>query len=80
MVTAKPFMLGEYGSREAGDGGEAKRQWFLGALATMKAGQFPNLKALVYFDSTKDCGWAVDSSSASLAGYSEMGTDAFFRP
>jgi hypothetical protein len=44
----------------------AQMQWFLGALATMKSGQFPNLKALVYFDSTKDCGWNVDSSSASL--------------
>jgi len=76
----KPFMLGEYGSPEAGDGGTAKRQWFLDALKVMKAGQFPNLKALVYFDSSRDCSWRIDTSPTALDGFAQMGADNFFHP
>ena len=76
----KPFMLGEYGTVEGDDGGGAKRRWFVDALASMKAGQFPNLKALVYFDSPKGCGWRVDSSTASLDGFRRMGADGYFKP
>jgi hypothetical protein len=77
----KPFMLSEWGSRESNVDSNAKGQWFLDARNTLKSGMYPNLKALVYFDSNPpECQWAVDSSSASLNGYLAMASDPFFNP
>jgi chitodextrinase len=78
----KPFMLGEYGSDEPLEGQPSKGDWFLGARDTLSgtAGEgprFPNLKALVYFDSDRTddsgCAWQIDSSSSALAGFRALG-------
>ena len=74
-------MLSEWGSRESNVDSNAKGQWFLDARNALKSGMFPNLKALVYFDSNpSECQWAVDSSQASLNGYLAMARDPFFNP
>jgi hypothetical protein len=73
-----PLMLSEYGTVEAGDGGTAKGKWFTDGAAAMK--RFPQLKAVVAFDSTRDCPWRVDSSSASLHGFADMGNNPYFHP
>jgi hypothetical protein len=78
----KPFMLAEYGSAEHQSDPFAKGQWFRDALASLKAGAFPNLKALVYFDSAKtgECDWRVDTTSHSLDGYRDMASDPYLNP
>ncbi|HYU51334.1 MAG TPA: hypothetical protein VEK37_00245, partial [Gemmatimonadaceae bacterium] len=77
----KPFMLSEWGSRESDVDPNAKSQWFVGARDAMKAGTFPNLKALVYFDSNPSaCRWAIDTSQASLDGFRALAADPYFNP
>ena len=77
----KPFMLSEWGSRESDVDLSGKGQWFLNARTTLKNGRFPNLKALVYFDSNPpECHWAVDTTTNSLNGYTAMAADLFFNP
>jgi beta-mannanase len=78
----KPFMLSEFGSRENDLDPLAKGQWFRDALATLKAGTFPKLKALVYFDSNRahECDWRIDTSPASLAGFRRLGSDPYLNP
>jgi hypothetical protein len=86
----KPFMLGEYGSDEPLPGQPSKGDWFLGARdalsgATDGASRFPNLKALVYFDSDRTsepsgCAWQVDSTSSALAGIRALGADPYLSP
>jgi hypothetical protein len=85
----KPFMLGEYGSDEPLAGQPSKGSWFTRARDAMNGAgtggisRFPNLKALVYFDSdhtsSSGCAWHINSSEASLAGFRAMGADAYFQ-
>jgi hypothetical protein len=77
----KPFMLAEYGTRESDSDALAKGRWFRDALSTLKGGAFPNLKALVYFDSNhSDCDWGIDTSQASLDGFRELASDPYLNP
>jgi hypothetical protein len=78
----KPFMLAEYGSSEHPADPLAKGRWFEQELATLKSGFFPNLKALVYFDSDTGgaCNWRIDTSRASLEGFRALASDRFLRP
>jgi hypothetical protein len=78
----KPFMLSEYGSAEHQTDTLAKGQWFRDALSSLKSGAFPNLKALVYFDSDKtgQCDWRLDTSATSLDGFAQMGQDPYLNP
>jgi hypothetical protein len=89
----KPFMMGEYGSDEPLAGQPSKGSWFLGARDVMSgasnggASRFPNLKALVYFDSdhttsayTSGCAWHINSSESSLAGFRALGADPYLQP
>jgi beta-mannanase len=85
----KPFMLGEYGSDEPLAGQPSKGSWFTRARDAMNGAgtggisRFPNLKALVYFDSdhtsSSGCAWHINSSESSLAGFRAMGADAYFQ-
>jgi hypothetical protein len=86
----KPFMLGEYGSDEPLEGQPSKGEWFTRARDALSGAaggtpMFPNLKALVYFDSDHSaegsgCAWQVDSSSSALAGFRALGADPYLRP
>ena len=77
----KPFMLSEYGTRESDVDPQAKQRWFVDGLAALKSGAFPNLKALVYFDShPKACNWRIDSSKAALDGFRQLANDSYFSP
>ncbi|MEU4164960.1 glycosyl hydrolase [Actinoplanes sp. NPDC026670] len=62
----RPVMLGEFGSTE--DGGD-KAQWFRDLNATLKAGAYPDLKLLTYFDLNKEEPWSPGSSPAALAAF-----------
>jgi hypothetical protein len=63
----KPFMLGEYGSVDDPAQPGRKATWFNRQVAQLA--NFPNLRALVYFDRNQDCDWRVGSAPGSLAAY-----------
>jgi beta-mannanase len=63
----KPFMLGEYGTVDDPGQPGRKADWFAGERS--QVAQFPNLRALVYFDRNQDCDWRVGSAPGSLAAY-----------
>jgi hypothetical protein len=75
----KPLMLSEYGSREGTSG--QKGQWFRDELTTLKAGAFPKLKAVVYFDvHPSECDWRIDSSPEALDGFKALAADPLMNP
>jgi hypothetical protein len=63
----KPFMLGEYGTVDDPGQPGRKATWF--ARQIEQLGNFPNLRALVYFDRNQDCDWRVGSAPGSLGAY-----------
>ena len=71
---AKPYMLAEYGSVEGSAG--AKGQWFLGESSSISGR--PRIKAVVYFNESKDCNWPVTTSSSSVAGFRSAGLSCWF--
>ena len=76
---AKPWMAVEWGAQEDPAVPGRKGQWIIDALATAKT--WPELKGLIYFDEIKDGRpWITDSSSSSMAGYAQMGADAYLHP
>ena len=77
---SKPWGLAEYGTVE-GASPTDKAQWMEDAVSTAQS-QFPNLKALVYFDANdttngRSCNWTIGSSPDSVAGFAAAGTDSY---
>jgi alkanesulfonate monooxygenase SsuD/methylene tetrahydromethanopterin reductase-like flavin-dependent oxidoreductase (luciferase family) len=77
---SKPWGLAEYGTVEGANPTD-KAQWLENAVSTAQS-QFPNLKALVYFDSNdstngRSCTWTVGSSSDSVAGFAAAGAESY---
>jgi hypothetical protein len=66
-VADKPVLLAEVGSSETGG---SKAAWITRALTTELAG-FPRVRALVWFDITKERedAWTVRSSPAAFAAW-----------
>jgi len=63
----KPLMLSEIGSCESGAG---KKAW-LSEFYSVLAGNFPAIKAFVWFDAKKECDWSVflDGTTVPADGY-----------
>ena len=59
-------MISEFGVTE--DGGD-KAAWFNDMNAQLQSGQYPELKALVFFDINKEEPWSAASSAASLSAF-----------
>jgi beta-mannanase len=72
----KPFMVAETGSCE--QGGD-KARW-IDDIRTGLRSDFPNVRAIVWFDAKKLCDWRASSSDASLAAYRAMASDPYFNP
>jgi hypothetical protein len=72
----KPFMVAETASCEQGG---SKAAWLEGARRQIKTA-FPNIKALVWFDSLQECDWRVTSSPASLLAFRALAADSYFKP
>jgi hypothetical protein len=67
----KPVFVVEFGVMDDPDDPDRKADWFR-EVADL-AHDWPNLKALIYFDKVKDgWPWNSDSSTESLAGYRDM--------
>jgi hypothetical protein len=75
--SGKPMMAGEYGCQER-DPGE-KAAWIDQARVTLKQ-RFPDLRAVVYFDSDRDYDWRIDTSLSAFEAFAAMGADPHFRP
>jgi hypothetical protein len=72
---ARPLMLAEFGSVEQTGNVAGKQNWFT-AVPSQAAAE-PQIKALVYFDSTGACDWAPDSSAPSFRGFTAMTAAGF---
>ncbi len=69
---SKPFMLAEYGTVEDPANPAGKAEWFTAEDRALASGQFPNLKALSYFDHPAppaSCNWSISTSPGSITSY-----------
>ncbi len=73
----KPWMVVEYGAQEDPGDPSRKGAWLKDMLDTVKT--WPLLKALIYFDSTKEYPWDTDSSSRTMAAYASISADQHLR-
>jgi hypothetical protein len=81
---SKPLAFSEWGSKEDPDDPGRKAAWFHEALATLRT-QYPDVKAVVYFDERKEergtvNDWRIDTSSDSLAAFAAIANDPYFEP
>ena len=79
----KPYLVGEHGSVEDPYLPRRKQQWFLNERERIKT-QFPNLRALFYFDIDRGArdgaNWRLDTSRAALEGFRTLARDPYFNP
>jgi endoglucanase len=65
-ISSRPMMIAETASTESGG---SKAAWITSAFATEIPLSFPRLRAVVWFDHSKETSWPVDSSTTALAAY-----------
>lgn len=65
----KPMMIGEFGVEERGPG--QKAQWIEQAAEDL-ATRFPQIRAAIYFDSTRDADWRLQSSPQAVAAFRSL--------
>ncbi len=70
----KPMMIGEFSSAE--EGGD-KGLWILSAYSTMQA-SYPMIKAVTWFQISKERDWRVNSSSNALSSYRTVIASPYF--
>lgn len=73
IAPSKPMMIGEWASTEAGDGGAKKAAWIRDALETQIPYNFPQIRAVVWFDWNERPGyyWDIQSSTPSVQAFAE---------
>jgi beta-mannanase len=74
----KPLMIANTGTTEDPADSSRKGRWFQNGLRTLET-SMPNVKALVYAESSGSCDWRVGTSSASLQGFGRLATDPWFQ-
>jgi hypothetical protein len=77
VATGKPLMVGEYGCQERAPG--EKAAWFENARITLKE-RFPEIDAVVYFNSFGDVDWRASTSAESFQAFAAMAADPYFNP
>lgn len=73
-MTSKPIMIGETGSTELGGN---KALWIAGIRKAL-AERMPKVRALIWFDLSKEADWTLDSSSASLRAFRGLAQAGMF--
>jgi hypothetical protein len=71
----KPIMISETASAEAGGD---KAAWIQNARTTLMR-DFPAVKAMLWFEVSKEADWRAESSAASLAAFRSVAQDPYFR-
>ena len=75
-LTEKPVMIAETASTEAGGD---KAQWIRQALLNDLPAEFPRVKAVVWFHTSKSSGdWRVDTSERSLAAFRDAAASPMY--
>lgn len=74
LASDKPIMIAEFASTE--DGGD-KAQWITDAFRRIKTA-YPQIKAFVWFNLTKETSWAMDSSPESLEAFRQALQDPYY--
>lgn len=72
VAPAKPLMIGETASLEAGDGGTLKATWITDAYTVQLPKNFPRIKAIVWFDwndGNPAYTFPIDSSQLSINAF-----------
>jgi hypothetical protein len=72
----KPIFIGEMASDETGGN---KADWIADIVPTLK-GDYPLIRAFVWFDIKKERSWQIDSSPAALTAYQALAADPFTNP
>jgi len=72
----KPFMVGETASCEAGGD---KSRWIANMGDAIER-RLPRIKAVLWFESQKECDWRAESSPASFATFKALFGSRFFNP
>lgn len=67
--SSRPVLIGETASSEVGGD---KAAWITHGLLTEAPARFPRLRAVVWFDESKETDWRVNSSATALAAYSAV--------
>ncbi len=70
----KPLMVAEFGVQEGTAG--RKADWFRAVPQTLQ-NEYPDIKAIVYFDSDNPYPWWMDTSSSSVVGFKDMALDPY---
>ena len=65
LAPSKPFMIGEFGSSEAGG---SKGAWITDAAGKIRTA-YPQLRAFIWFNMNKETDWRVESSAASMNAF-----------
>lgn len=65
-IASKPMLIGETASSELGGD---KAAWITQGLLTDLPSRFPRLRAVVWFDESKETDWRVNSSPTALAAF-----------
>ena len=81
---SKPLAFSEWGTKEDPDDPSRKGAWLRDALDVLRT-QYPEVKAVVYFDERKEergtvNDWRIDTSSESLAAFADIAADEYFNP
>jgi hypothetical protein len=84
-LTAKPVMLGEWASLEAGDGGAKKAAWITTALQTQLPANYPKIHAVVWFNGIPPAGkndggaqYQIESTSRSQSAFANAIAASYF--
>lgn len=72
----KPFVLAEYGTQFDPADPERARRWYEDVPQVL--GEHPDIKALVRWDSSFDCGLEIDNGPGMVEAFAEAGRDAAF--
>jgi beta-mannanase len=80
LAPSKPIMIGEWASAEAGDGGAAKAAWIRDALEVQIPRNYPQIRAVVWFNWNGEAGrtWVVDSSEPARRALAEAIASPFY--
>jgi hypothetical protein len=70
----KPIMIGEFASAQKGGD---KAQWILDTFNVIQQ-EFPELKAIVWFNINKECDWRINSSQESLSAFKQAIKDPYY--
>jgi beta-mannanase len=74
----KPLMISGTGTSEDPADPARKGRWFQSAGRALET-SMPNVKALVYAQSSGACDWRVGSSPASIEGFGKLATEPWFQ-